>query len=41
MELLDIIPTTDWKLENLDSHIDQIRNMYVEKFNSFGGAKAK
>ncbi len=40
MELLDIIPTTDWKLENLDSHIDQIRNIYVEKFNSFGGAKA-
>jgi putative phosphoserine phosphatase/1-acylglycerol-3-phosphate O-acyltransferase len=40
MELLDIIPTNDWKLENLDSHIDQIRNMYVEKFNSFGEAKA-
>ncbi len=41
MELLDIIPTTDWKLENLDSHIEEVRNMYVEKFNSFGEAKAE
>jgi len=41
MELLDIIPTTDWKLKNLDSHIEEVRNMYVEKFNSFGEAKAK
>lgn len=34
LELLDIIPTKDWKPENLDAHIDEVRNMYVRKFNS-------
>lgn len=34
MELIDIIPTTQWKLENLDTHIEEVRRMYVEKFNS-------
>jgi 1-acyl-sn-glycerol-3-phosphate acyltransferase len=34
MELLDIIPTAQWKLENLDAHIEVVRTMYVEKFNS-------
>ena len=34
MELIDIIPTAQWKLENLDTHIEEVRRMYVEKFNS-------
>lgn len=34
MELIDIIPTAQWKLENLDTHIEEVRKMYVEKFNS-------
>lgn len=38
MELIDIIETKDWKLENLDSHINEVRNMYVEKFNTYANA---
>jgi hypothetical protein len=34
MELIDIIPTAQWKLENLDTHIEEVRRLYVEKFNS-------
>lgn len=39
MELLDIIPTAHWKLENLDTHIEEVRRMYVEKFNSCNEVK--
>jgi putative phosphoserine phosphatase/1-acylglycerol-3-phosphate O-acyltransferase len=34
MELIDIIPTAEWKLENLDAHIEEVRKMYIDKFNS-------
>lgn len=34
LELIDIIPTAQWELENLDAHIEEVRRMYVEKFNS-------
>jgi 1-acyl-sn-glycerol-3-phosphate acyltransferase len=34
MELLDIFPTEDWKLENLETHINTVRQVYVQKFNS-------
>ena len=39
MELMGIIPTNEWKLDNLDTHIDNVRQMYVEKFNSLMEAK--
>jgi hypothetical protein len=39
MELIDIIPTAHWKLENLDTHIEEVRRMYVEKFNSCSEVK--
>lgn len=35
IELLDIIPTNDWTLENLDAHINDVRKLYVAKFNSY------
>jgi putative phosphoserine phosphatase/1-acylglycerol-3-phosphate O-acyltransferase len=34
MELIDIIPTAEWKLEDLDVHIEDVRRLYVKKFNS-------
>lgn len=40
LELIDIIPTEEWKLENLDSHIEDVRRMYLEKFNSCLGVEA-
>ncbi len=40
LELLDVIPTDEWKLEDLDTHIDEVRQMYVERFNSLMEAKA-
>jgi putative phosphoserine phosphatase/1-acylglycerol-3-phosphate O-acyltransferase len=39
MELIGIIPTARWKLENLDTHIEEVRRMYVEKFNSCSEVK--
>ncbi len=33
IELLGIIPTTNWILENLDNEIESIRNKYVNRFN--------
>jgi 1-acyl-sn-glycerol-3-phosphate acyltransferase len=33
MELIDIIPTSGWRLEDLDSHIESVRDRFVEKFN--------
>lgn len=35
IETLDVIPTKDWKLENLDQHIHEVRNKYVKRFNEY------
>jgi putative phosphoserine phosphatase/1-acylglycerol-3-phosphate O-acyltransferase len=35
IETLGIIPTKDWKLENLDNHIDDVRKLYVKRFNEY------
>ena len=35
IETLSIIPTQEWKLENLDIHIDDVRNKYVQRFNEY------
>lgn len=35
IETLDVIPTKDWKLENLDNHINEVRNKYVKRFNEY------
>jgi putative phosphoserine phosphatase/1-acylglycerol-3-phosphate O-acyltransferase len=35
IETLGIIPTSDWKLENLDNHIDDVRKLYVKRFNEY------
>lgn len=33
IEILDQIETDDWSLEKLDEHVDQIRNVFVNRFN--------
>ncbi|MFN8360304.1 MAG: 1-acyl-sn-glycerol-3-phosphate acyltransferase [Candidatus Kapaibacterium sp.] len=33
IELLNIIPTASWTLENLDAHIEDVRRQYVARFN--------
>ncbi|MEN9399394.1 MAG: hypothetical protein RL632_495 [Bacteroidota bacterium] len=33
VELLDIIPTTDWKLETLDEHVAFVREKFVKRFH--------
>jgi len=38
VELLKIIPTQNWTLENLDMYIADIRNLYVAKFNELHNA---
>ncbi|MFM2227112.1 MAG: hypothetical protein RL664_455 [Bacteroidota bacterium] len=35
IETLGIIPTSDWNLENLDNHIDDVRKLYVKRFNEY------
>ena len=35
IETLGIIPTKDWNLENLDHHIDDVRKLYVKRFNEY------
>jgi hypothetical protein len=35
IETLGIIPTSDWNLENLDNHIDDVRKLYVMRFNEY------
>lgn len=35
IELLDIIPTENWKLDDLDKHIADIRSNYVRRFNEY------
>ena len=35
IETLGVIPTEDWKLENLDNHIDDVRKLYVKRFNEY------
>jgi putative phosphoserine phosphatase/1-acylglycerol-3-phosphate O-acyltransferase len=35
IETLGVIPTKDWKLENLDNHIDDVRKLYVKRFNEY------
>jgi putative phosphoserine phosphatase/1-acylglycerol-3-phosphate O-acyltransferase len=35
IETLGIIPTSDWKLENLDVHIEDVRKLYVKRFNEY------
>lgn len=33
IELLEEISTKDWTLENLDEHINDVRNIFVKRFN--------
>jgi putative phosphoserine phosphatase/1-acylglycerol-3-phosphate O-acyltransferase len=33
IEILDEISTKDWTLENLDKHIDDVRKVFVKRFN--------
>jgi len=33
IEILEEIPTDKWTLENLDNHINDVRNVFVERFN--------
>ena len=35
IEALGLVSTNDWKLEDLDSHIDDVRNLYVKRFNEY------
>lgn len=35
IETLGIIPTKEWNLENLDNHIDDVRKLYVKRFNEY------
>jgi putative phosphoserine phosphatase/1-acylglycerol-3-phosphate O-acyltransferase len=35
IETLGVCPTADWKLENLDNHIDDVRKLYVKRFNEY------
>jgi putative phosphoserine phosphatase/1-acylglycerol-3-phosphate O-acyltransferase len=35
IETLGVIPTSNWKLENLDNHIDDVRKLYVKRFNEY------
>jgi len=34
LEILEQIETKDWTFAELDKHIDQVRNIFVKKFNS-------
>jgi putative phosphoserine phosphatase/1-acylglycerol-3-phosphate O-acyltransferase len=33
LELLEEISTKDWSLDNLDTHINDVRNLFVKRFN--------
>jgi putative phosphoserine phosphatase/1-acylglycerol-3-phosphate O-acyltransferase len=33
IELLEEIPTKDWDINNLDMHINDVRNVFVKRFN--------
>lgn len=33
LEILQEISTSNWKLENLEEHIDSVRNIFVNRFN--------
>lgn len=35
IESLGVFPTENWKLEDLDSHIEEMRNRYVKRFNEY------
>jgi 1-acyl-sn-glycerol-3-phosphate acyltransferase len=35
IETLDVVSTNDWKLEDLDDHIAEIRSKYVKRFNEY------
>jgi putative phosphoserine phosphatase/1-acylglycerol-3-phosphate O-acyltransferase len=37
LELIDTIETAAWQLEDLDRHIDEVRALYVERFNACMG----
>jgi putative phosphoserine phosphatase/1-acylglycerol-3-phosphate O-acyltransferase len=33
LELLEEISTKDWNIDNLDTHINDVRNLFVKRFN--------
>ena len=33
LEILPEVSTEDWKLENLDQHIEEVRKIFVTRFN--------
>lgn len=41
MELLDIIPTSNWKLEELEVHISQVRQKFVDRYNELHKTNTK
>ncbi len=39
LEVLEEISTSDWSLQNLDDHIDQVRTIYMERFDRLNSKK--
>jgi putative phosphoserine phosphatase/1-acylglycerol-3-phosphate O-acyltransferase len=39
IELLEEIPTKDWDVNNLDKHINDVRNVFVKRFNELNPNK--
>ena len=33
IELLEEISTKDWVIDNLDNHINDVRNIFIKRFN--------